>query len=305
MDFECVTDQLAFPEGPVAMADGSVLAVEMRNGRLSRVLAEGRVEVVAELGGSPNGAAIGPDGAAYVCNNGGLTFVDAGPGLVVPGHYPESYVGGSIQRVDLTTGAFSTLYDGCDGRPLRAPNDIVFDADGGFWFTDYGKSDDWTLDRGYLVYARPDGSAIRRVRGGLLGPNGVGLSPDGATLYVAETYTGRLWAMEVTGPGQLGPSPAPWMPGRLIATLPGHQMIDSLAVEAAGRICVAGGPDGGVTVFAPDGGHEHIRLPGEIVVTNICFAGADMRDAYITASGSGRLYRTRWPRPGLKLSFNA
>jgi gluconolactonase len=202
-------------------------------------------------------------------------------------------------------GAFSTLYDGCDGRPLRAPNDIVFDADGGFWFTDYGKSDDWTLDRGYLVYARPDGSAIRRVRGGLLGPNGVGLSPDGATLYVAETYTGRLWAMEVTGPGQLGPSPAPWMPGRLIATLPGHQMIDSLAVEAAGRICVAGGPDGGVTVFAPDGGHEHIRLPGEIVVTNICFAGADMRDAYITASGSGRLYRTRWPRPGLKLSFNA
>jgi gluconolactonase len=41
------------------------------------------------------------------------------------------------------------------------------------------------------------------------------------------------------------------------------------------------------------------------VVTNICFGGADMRDAWITAAGTGRLYRTRWPRPGLKLNFNA
>jgi gluconolactonase len=93
------------------------------------------------------------------------------------------------------------------------------------------------------------------------------------------------------------------MPGRLIATLPGHQMIDSLAVEAGGKVCVAGGPDGGITVFDPDGSHEHIRIPGEVIVTNICFGGEDMRDAWITASGSGRLYRTRWPRPGLKLEF--
>jgi gluconolactonase len=287
------------------MADGSVVLVDIRHGRLNRVAPDGTVTIVAETGGGPNGAAIGPDGAAYVCNNGGLTFFDAAPDLAVPGHAPADYVSGSIQRVDLATGAVTTLYDQCDGRMLRGPNDIVFDADGGFWFTDFGKSDDWVMDRGYVLYARTDGSLIKRVRGGYNGPNGIGLSPDGKTLHVSETFTGRVWSMDITGPGELGPTPAPWMPGRLVATLPGHQMIDSLAVEAGGKICVAGGPDGGVTVFDPDGSHEHFSIPGEIIVTNICFGGEDMRDAWITSSGSGRLYKARWPRPGLKLAFNA
>lgn len=303
MDFELVADGLAFPEGPIALQDGSVLVVEIRSGRLVRVSPDGAKSVVAELGGGPNGAAIGPDGAVYVCNNGGLEFFDAAPDLAVPGHAPHDYAGGSIQRVDLTTGAVTTLYDSCDGRPLRGPNDIVFDADGGFWFSDLGKADDWTRDQGYLLYAKPDGSAITRVRGGMFGPNGVGLSPDGKTLYVAETYTGRLWAMDVLAPGELAPSPAPWAPGRLVVTLPGHQMIDSLAVEAGGKVCVAGGPDGGISVIDPDGSHEHLRVPGEVIVTNICFGGEDLRTAWITASGSGRLYRATWDRPGLKLSF--
>lgn len=304
MNFELVAEGLGFPEGPVLLSDGSVLVVEIRTGRLTKVMPDGAKQVVAELGGGPNGAAVGPDGAVYVCNNGGLTFFDAAPDLAIPGHAPEDYRCGSIQRVDLQSGEVVTLYDSCDGRPLRGPNDIVFDGQGGFWFSDYGKADDWTADRGWLLYARIDGSLIRRVRGGMLGPNGVGLSPDGKTLYVAETQTGRLWAMDVVEPGELGPPPLPWAPGRLIATLPGHQMIDSLAVEAGGKVCVAGGPDGGVTVFDPDGSHEHVRLPGEVIVTNICFGGPDMCDAWITASGSGRLYRTRWPRPGLQLAFN-
>jgi len=302
MDFTCVAEGLAFPEGPIALSDGSVLVVEIRAGRLTRVAPDGTKTVVAVLGGGPNGAAIGPDGAVYVCNNGGLTFQDAG-GLAIPGHAPADYRSGSIQRVDLATGAATTLYEACDGRPLRGPNDIVFDRAGGFWFTDYGKSDDWTLDRGYLLYARADGSDIKRVRGGFLGPNGVGLSPDGAVLYVAETLTGRLWALDIEGPGALAPAPVPWAPGRLIATLPGHQMIDSLAVEAGGKVCVAGGPDGGITVFDPDGGHEHVSIPGEVIVTNIAFGGEDLRDAWITASGSGKLYRTRWPRRGLRVAF--
>lgn len=303
MDFELITDGLAFPEGPIALPDGSVLVVEIRSGRLTRVAADGGKSVVAELGGGPNGAAIGPDGAVYVCNNGGLEFFDAAPGLTVPGHSAHDYVTGAIQRVDLATGAVAKLYDSCDGRPLRAPNDIVFDADGGFWFTDLGKHDDWSRDQGWLLYARADGSAISRVRGGMLGPNGVGLSPDGKVLYVAETYTGRLWAMDVEAPGVLAPSPVAWAPGRLVVTLPGHQMIDSLAVEAGGKVCCAGGPDGGVTVIDPDSSHEHIRIPGEVVVTNICFGGEDLRTAWITASGSGRLYRTPWPRPGLRLAY--
>ena len=55
---------LKFPEGPVALPDGDVLLVEIQRGTLSRVRPDGRVTVVAHTGGGPNGAAIGPDGAA-------------------------------------------------------------------------------------------------------------------------------------------------------------------------------------------------------------------------------------------------
>ncbi len=302
IEFDRVATGLGFPEGPIAMPDGSVLFADIRGGTLGRVTPDGRHQIVARLGGGPNGAALGPDGAVYVCNNGGMAWHELG-GLTVPGHASADYQTGSIQRVDLATGRVSTLYTQCDGHPLRGPNDIVFDAHGGFWFTDLGKSSDWTIDRGAIYYAQPDGSAISCVRKGMLSPNGIGLSPAQDVLYVAETYTGRLWAFDVLSPGVLGPSPVPWTNGRLIATLGGFTMLDSLAVEASGRICVAGGPVGGITTFSPDGSTTFDGIPNEVIVTNICFGGADMRDAWITASSSGSLYRTRWPRPGLKLNL--
>ena len=298
-----VAEGLAFPEGPVAMGDGSVLLVEIRRGVLSRVRPDGAVEVVAELGGGPNGAAIGPDGAVYVCNNGGrFTYRDQ-DGLTLPGHTPPEHVGGSIQRVDLGSGAVSTLYHSWEGRRLMAPNDLVFDAHGGFWFTDYGVSDGEVARGGAIYYATADGRFLRRA-GRLPTPNGVGLSPDGRRVYVADTYAGRLWACDVVAAGELGPGFLPGLPGRVVASLPGYQLVDSLAVEADGRVCVATLINGGITTCVPDGGMEHVPVP-DPMVTNIAFGGPDMRDAWITASATGRLYRTRWPRPGLKLAYNA
>ena len=66
---------LEFPEGPVVMPDGSVVLVEIRGKRLTRVWPDGRKEVVAEIPGGPNGAAIGPDGKIYICNNGGFSWI--------------------------------------------------------------------------------------------------------------------------------------------------------------------------------------------------------------------------------------
>ena len=207
MEIELVAAGLKFPEGPIAMADGSIILVEIQRGTLSRVAPDGKVSVVAELGGGPNGAAIGPDGAVYVCNNGGFEWHEAG-GLTVPGHRPKDYRGGSIQRVDLATGAVTTLYSDCDGRPLKGPNDIVFDRQGGFWLSDLGKSTRDHKEFGALYYAQPDGSKITRARDQLLSPNGVGLSPDERVLYAAETLTGRLWAFDIAAPGTLAPPPA-------------------------------------------------------------------------------------------------
>src|SRR5215468_7350271 len=103
-----VASGLQFPEGPIAMADGSVLLVEIKRGTLSRVAPDGTVSVVAETGGGPNGAAVGPDGKVYICNNGGFEWHDIG-GLTIPGNQPHDYIGGRIQRVDLDTGKVEDL----------------------------------------------------------------------------------------------------------------------------------------------------------------------------------------------------
>jgi gluconolactonase len=298
-----VATGLGFPEGPVVLADGSVLVVEIRRGTLTRVDPSGRLEVVAELGGGPNGAAMGPGDKIYVCNNGGFTWHDHG-GVVIPGDAPDDYSGGSIQRVGLSDGKVDTLYRDCQGRPLRGPNDLIFDGAGGFWFTDHGKASQGRVDHGAIYYAAEDGSRIELVIDRLIGPNGIGLSPDGKTLYWAETMTGRLWARGIVGPGQLAPPKDPLRPGELIMTSVDFRLFDSLKVEASGRICVGTLVTGGITVAQPSGESELVEFP-EIAITNLAFGGQDLCDVWATASSSGRLYHLRWPRPGLKPAYMA
>jgi len=304
LELELVTDGLQFPEGPIAMADGSVVLVEIRRQTLTRVRPDGKHEILAQLGGGPNGAAIGPDGAVYVCNNGGFEWHIGPDGSAAPHGTALDYKTGSIQRVDLKRGAVTTLYEQCDGRKLRGPNDLVFDRSGGFWFSDLGKSDGDSMHLGHVLYARPDGSKITRAREGMVTPNGVGLSPDERTLYVAETHTSRVWAFGIESAGVLAAAGGLFSPGKVLGPLPGYQLLDSLAVEAGGKVCVATLVNGGISAFDPAGGVEHFPVPDPIT-TNICFGGADMRDAWITASSGGKLYKCRWPRPGLKLAFNA
>jgi hypothetical protein len=95
IEFTPVAEGLLLPEGPVAMGDGSVLVTEVARGTVTRVSASGAVSVVAELGGGPNGLAIGPDGALYVCNNGGGIRVHPGEQMLHIEFAPELYRGGS------------------------------------------------------------------------------------------------------------------------------------------------------------------------------------------------------------------
>jgi gluconolactonase len=295
---------LRFPEGPIAMADGSVILVEIERRTLSSVTPDGRVEVVANLGGGPNGAAMGPGGKIYVTNNGGLEFIDR-PGKLFPVGQADDYIKGSIQVVDPATGKFETLYDACDGRRLCGPNDLVFDGDGGFWFTDHGKTRERDGDRGAVYYARADGSMIREAIFPLYGPNGIGLSPDERTLYVVETPTARCWAFRLSGPGQIEGARGVYRGDKatLVSGLGGYQMFDSLAVDSEGHVCVATPITGAVTDIWPDGSRVDQYVLPDSLVTNVCFGGPDLRTAFATLSMGGALVSFEWPRPGLPLHF--
>lgn len=298
---------LRFPEGPVAMADGSVILGEIAGGAVTRVapgaMMGGAKSEIGKAGGGPNGLALGPDGALYVCNNGGNAyaeggFLSTGPSL--------DYAGGSIQRIDLKTGDTRLLYTHCGAHKLSAPNDIVFDRQGGFYFTDLGKRRARERDHGGLYYALPDGSKITELAYPIVTPNGVGLSPDESVVYIADTETSRLFAFDIVAPGVIRQErfPAPYG-GRLVCGLPGFQRFDSLAVEASGNICVATLITGHITVISPTGQLvRQVKMP-DVYPTNICFGGPDLRTAYIALSASGRLAAMDWPEPGLRLNFMA
>ena len=249
-EFKEIASGLRFPEGPIAMPDGSVILVEIARGTLSRVTPDGKIHVVAELGGGPNSEAF-------------------------------------------------------DGRRLNGPNDIVFDAQVGFWFTDLGKTREYDSDRGAVYYASADGSSISQAIFPLERPNGCGLSPDEKTLYVVETPTARVWAFDLGGPGRIKDANGPYRgeKGRVIAGLGGYQMFDSLALDAEGNVCVATLITGAVSTITPKGELlEQVKFP-DMMVTNVCFGGKGLRTAYVTLSGTGKLVSMPWKRAGLALNF--
>jgi gluconolactonase len=302
--FEVLGTGLGFTEGPVIADDGAVFVVDIDGGKVLR-LAGGETKVVATPGGGPNGMAPETPTTVIVANNGGFLWTTLDDGSRMPvdlathTNEPPGFSGGWIEWIDLTSGDVTVLHRQCNGRALRGPNDLVFDEAGGLWFTDHGKGRHETLDRGGLYYIPPDGATVREVAFPLLAPNGVGLSPDGRRVYVAETLSGRLWAWDLAGPGEVAA-----VSGRVgmrhggvcVAATP--YAFDSLAVEDDGRIVIGAIADG-ILVITPDGGEADVHpIPGDMT-TNIAFGGPDRRRAVITLSRSGRVVETSWPRPGL------
>ncbi|MCC7364593.1 MAG: SMP-30/gluconolactonase/LRE family protein [Dehalococcoidia bacterium] len=305
MNFRVVAEDLAFPEGPVVLPGGDVLVTEIRTGQLTRIKPDGTKSLYATTGGGPNGAALGPDGAVYVTQNGGFHWEERvmpdGSIQYGPGERPANYIGGQIQRV-TADGQVSTLYRECDGEPLKGPNDLVFDREGNFYFTDLGKHYGRQQDRTGVFYASPDGKMIREIIFPMNQPNGCALSPDEKVLYVVETPTGRLWACPLAGPGEVA--------GRyVLATVPGAPpinlgMCDSMCVDGDGNAIIATLINGGITIVSPDGKDVTHVATGDLFTTNACFGGPDLSTLYVTLSGLGKLVAfDNWPTPGHPLNW--
>jgi gluconolactonase len=302
-----VADGLGFVEGPVALPDGALLAVDLRNSCVWRIEPNGEKRRVVDVEGSLNGAALGPDGRLYACNNGGLDWQPGNDRNLPLGRAARNYIGGRLQAIDLRSGGVETLYSECDGRPLQAPNDLVFDAAGGLYFTDHASALADSRQYGALYYARPDGASIRRVGFPLNHPNGVALSPNGGRLYMADSLVGNLWYWDIEAPGRLAAGPHTGG-ATFLSRLPNVRVFDSIAVDSLGNIACATlhHKDGLIVMIAPDGELLRMfRLPRtEPFITNVCFGGADMRTAYVTCGSLGCIYAFKWPVAGLNLNFN-
>ncbi len=285
-----LSGETQFPEGPIVDKDGTLYICELARGTVTKITTDGESSVLAEMPGSPNGIAFGPDRSIYVCNGGGR-WVPRGSTSCSEGQGEHP---GLLQKLELD-GSYTTLISEIDGIPLNAPNDLVFDPEGNFYFTDPIWSDaSGKVSPGTICFSTLDGQA-KRLHTGMSYPNGIALSPDAKTLIVAETYTAKLLAFSITGPGEIsGP--------RDFATLRDAARPDGICVDEEGRVISTGHGVSSLQVFPPDGGPLEDEIPmEEPYATNICFGGKDFRQIYATHSGSGRIVSVEWMTPGLVL----
>jgi gluconolactonase len=302
---DIVAGNLRFPEGPVCLDDSTVLVTEIAAGCLTVVdTVNGATTAMATSLPGPNGAALDPSGGSpdrrqvWVADNGGyFTWFQSG-GLTIPAASSPDHRGGSLRLVTLGGAPDERQADvvttHCGDSALVSPNDLVVDAGGGVWFTDFGvQHDTAAADLPGVVFAPADGGPLVGVVWGTHQANGIGLSADGSELYVAETHSASLWRFSVTGPGQVanGGSPGQVHGGTLLHRAEGC-MFDSLAVDPDGFVCVATiGPGGGVTCVHPVTGEVRRVMAPDDLTTNVCFwspAGLPV-GAFVTLSSTGQL----------------
>lgn len=297
---------MAWAEGPTADAAGNVYFSDVRSNRIMRFAPDGLLSVYRQPANNPNGMVITSDGHLVVCESGD----------------PDAHLPPRITSTDLATGRFAVLVDSYGGERLKAPNDITYDGKGRIYFTSDerpfflpsfppGGSDGVPAKEvGTVGVYRidPDGKASRILGQPVIRrPNGITISPDDRTLYtiendIADDGIRQLLAFDLAPDGTASNK-------RVLKDFRPGRSGDSMSIDTEGNIYVAAGLNNlrgtketldnkaGIYVFMPAGAlKKFIPIP-EDPVTNLTFAGKDMRTVYVTAGKT--LFKFENDIPGL------
>jgi len=254
-------------EGPAFDRAGNLYFVDNCYGRIFRADPEGRVEVVAEYEGEPNGLRIHRDGRIFVADYKlGIVLLDPDHGTITP----------VVSRYN--TGHFLGV------------SDLVFTANGDLWFTDQGQSD-LRDPTGRIFHLRTNGDLLL-VADNLPSPNGLVFNAAEDTLFVAVTRANAIWRLPLTPTGAVSRM-------GVFLHLSGGSGPDGIAIDQNGGLAVAQPGTGSVWIFDRHGAPLYrVRSCTGDHVTNITFGGPDYRTLYITENESGAVLMAQVPTAG-------
>ena len=274
--WEKVVGDLQFGEGPAWHPDGYLLFEDVPSNRTLKLGADDKVSVYRTDTAAANGLAFDRDRLLIACEGNGGTG------------------GRRVARIE-TDGRRTVLADRYQGKRLNSPNDLAIDGKGRIYFTDprYSKRENLELDKEGVYRIDPDGT-LTRVADSLTRPNGIVVTADGATLYVADNASPggvvTLVAFDLDARGDASR-------GRVLHDFGGGRGIDGMALDASGRIWATAGTKekAGIYVFAPDRARLKAELASFLAMpedpTNCTFGGLRRDTLYVTTTAS--LFRIR------------
>ena len=267
-ELKMLTDGIAGSEGPVLDRLGRLYCVSPRDGSVLRIEPDGAKRELANTGGLPAGLQVTADHHLWVA--------DMKLGILRVS--PEGEVEHTVKEFE--------------GEPIRGCNDCALDSAGNLYVTaPAGSNADKPV--GELFCRLTDGT-VKRLDDGFAFCNGLAVSADDRLLIVAETPTKKLWAYDITAPGEVA-NRREW------ATLTGEHKggPDGMDYDVQGHLLVTNYGGSVIEVFDAFGGRsEVIELPFA-KPSNVHFGGADGQDLYITEHTNNAIWRTRWHCPGL------
>jgi gluconolactonase len=260
----------SFLEGPSVDARGHLICTDIANGRILSIDPQGRIAVVVEYDGEPNGLKIHADGRYFIA--------DHRRGLMV---------------CDPETARVEPILERAGREGFKGLNDLTFASNGDLYFTDQGQSG--LHDPSGRVYRLRADGGLDCVLSGIPSPNGLALSPDEQTLFLNVTRANAVWRLPLDAHGHTTKV------GTFI-TLSGGSGPDGLALDCTGNLAVAHPGLGCVWLFDPRGEPLfRVQSCTGRRTTNVAYGGLDLKTLFITESETATVLMAEMPVAGQSL----